>query len=88
LGPGPRLIKQEFTGPRSHKGWETLRYTTKADTSSPRSVIHVITLNFANCGKSQCDLSAVQVKVYWLKYFISSQSQHLALSEDLHYLKI
>jgi hypothetical protein len=24
LGPGPRLIKEEFTGPRSHKGWETL----------------------------------------------------------------
>ena len=24
LGPGPRLLKKEFTGPRSHKGWETL----------------------------------------------------------------
>ena len=24
LGPGPRLIKTEFTGQRSHKGWETL----------------------------------------------------------------
>jgi len=24
LGPGPRLIKKEFTGPRSHKGRETL----------------------------------------------------------------
>ena len=24
LGPGPRLIKKEFTGPQSHKGWETL----------------------------------------------------------------
>ena len=23
LGPGPRLIKKEFTRPRSHKGWET-----------------------------------------------------------------
>jgi hypothetical protein len=22
--PGPRLIKKLFTGPRSHKGWETL----------------------------------------------------------------
>jgi len=28
LGPGPRLIKEEFTGPRSHKSWETLVYTT------------------------------------------------------------
>jgi len=24
LGPGPRLLKKEFTGPRSHKGWDTL----------------------------------------------------------------
>ena len=24
LGPGLRLIKKEFTGPRSHRGWETL----------------------------------------------------------------
>jgi len=24
LGPGLRFIKKEFTGPRSHKGWETL----------------------------------------------------------------
>jgi hypothetical protein len=29
LGPGPRLMKKEFTGPRSHKGWETLSYTTE-----------------------------------------------------------
>ena len=28
LGPGPRLIKKEFTGPRSHRGWETLHYST------------------------------------------------------------
>jgi hypothetical protein len=24
LGLGPRLIKKEFTGLRSHKGWETV----------------------------------------------------------------
>jgi len=24
LRPGPRLLKKEFTGPRYHKGWETL----------------------------------------------------------------
>jgi len=29
LGPGPRLMKKEFTGPRSHKSWETLCYITK-----------------------------------------------------------
>ena len=27
LGPDPRLVKKEFTGPRSHKGSETLLYT-------------------------------------------------------------
>jgi len=27
FGPGPRLIKK-ITGPRSHKGWETLLYRT------------------------------------------------------------
>ena len=27
LGPGPRLMKKEFTGPLSHKVWETLTYT-------------------------------------------------------------
>ena len=26
FGPGPLLLKKEFTGPRSHKGWETLVY--------------------------------------------------------------
>jgi len=26
LGLGPRLMKKEFTGPRSQKGWETLAY--------------------------------------------------------------
>jgi len=24
LEPGPRLMKKEFPGPRSHRGWETL----------------------------------------------------------------
>jgi len=24
LGPGPRLMKKEFIGPRYHRGWETL----------------------------------------------------------------
>jgi len=24
LGPSPRLMKKEFTGPLSHKSWETL----------------------------------------------------------------
>jgi len=30
LGPGPRLMKKEFTGPRSHRGWETLVYNRKS----------------------------------------------------------
>ena len=28
LGPGPRLMKTQFTGPRSHKSWETLTLDT------------------------------------------------------------
>jgi len=28
LGPGPRLMKKEFTGPRSHKFWERLLYSS------------------------------------------------------------
>ena len=28
LEPGPRLMKKEFTGSRSHKDWETLLYAT------------------------------------------------------------
>ena len=31
LGPGPRLMKKEFTGPRSHKGCETLAYRNKVE---------------------------------------------------------
>ena len=31
LGPGPRLMKKEFTGPRSHKGWETLAYIMQTE---------------------------------------------------------
>jgi len=27
VGTGPSFCKKEFTGPRSHKGWETLGYT-------------------------------------------------------------
>ena len=30
LGPGPRLMKKEFTGPRSHKCSETLPYIIMA----------------------------------------------------------
>jgi len=29
LGPGLRLMKKEFNGPRSHKGSETLLYGTQ-----------------------------------------------------------
>jgi len=29
-GPGPRLMEKEFTGPQSHKGWETLPYTASS----------------------------------------------------------
>ena len=29
LGPGPHLIKKEFTAPRSHRGCETLAQTVR-----------------------------------------------------------
>ena len=29
LGPGPRLIEKEFTGPRSQKDWETVHNTVR-----------------------------------------------------------
>ena len=32
LGPGPRLMKKEFTGPRSHKCREALPYSTRCAT--------------------------------------------------------
>jgi len=42
LGPGPRLMEKEFTGPRSHKFWETL----------PQSVLNwTETLEPKNIGK-------------------------------------
>ena len=40
LGPGPRLTKKVFTGPRSRKGWETLIYVipnNNATNCSPAS---------------------------------------------------
>jgi len=33
LGPGPRLMKKEFTGPRAHRSWETLLYNTTQNTA-------------------------------------------------------
>ena len=40
LGPGPRLMKKEFTWPRSHKGWETLVYSLCAlQRSENRAVV-------------------------------------------------
>jgi len=31
LGPGPRLTKKEFTGPRSQECWEAPLYSPKCD---------------------------------------------------------
>ena len=35
LGTGPRLMKKEFIGPRSHTGWETLEMETNMWLHSP-----------------------------------------------------
>jgi len=32
FGPDPRLMKKEFTGPRSHKGWEALSWRQSVGT--------------------------------------------------------
>ena len=37
FGPGPRLIKKEFTRPRSHKVWETMGKTTGESDMIPGS---------------------------------------------------
>ena len=42
LGPGPRLMKKEFTGPRSHRGWKTLMYSTMV--TFPPSLTSIISL--------------------------------------------
>ena len=36
LGPGPLLMKKGFTGPRSHKGWETLDYGIRTGSPTAR----------------------------------------------------
>jgi hypothetical protein len=38
LGPGPRLMKKEFTGPRSHEGRETLVYDASSHTNKPMQI--------------------------------------------------
>ena len=43
LGPDPRLVDKEFTGPRSQKDWETLVYATDLVTQSTRVLIHTHT---------------------------------------------
>ena len=69
LGPGPRLIKKEFTGPRSHKGWETLVYTVQEQLfawspghmSKIKPVPHAITSDFCK-GKPYPD---PQFAAFW-----------------------
>jgi len=47
LGPGPNLAKKEFTGPRSHKGCETLLYST-VTTAHKRKHVEVRGVVLAN----------------------------------------
>jgi hypothetical protein len=51
LGPGPRLLKKEFTGPRSHKGLETplYRLTDVTRKSSFSFELTKIVENLINC---------------------------------------
>ena len=69
LGAGPRLMKKEFTGPRSHKGWETLFWSYHKDkTTKPgnlptkqrflffryRSDRNVLSHSFLHSQKTRC----------------------------------
>ena len=49
LGPGPCLMKKEFTGPRSHKGWETLHYITFCFSISACSTWVTVTPSSVGC---------------------------------------
>ena len=40
-GPGPRLMKKEFTRPRSHKGRETLLWSHKPESWTVAPVTHI-----------------------------------------------
>ena len=44
LGPGPRLMEKEVTGPRSHKIWETLIYINWRPNSYYRRCPHTFSV--------------------------------------------
>ena len=62
LGPGPRLMKNVFTGPRSHKGWETLPYTTQCSHQVPTTAIECSYCSAVHIF-SKC-LSHVECKIF------------------------
>jgi hypothetical protein len=41
LGPGPRRMKKEFTGPRSNKGRETLAWIIAAGSQGPNQTANL-----------------------------------------------
>ena len=66
LGPGPRLMKKEFTGPRSHKGWETLVQKAVAVTAG-MTVFHFLYPPVIVAWKYSVSLTAVLCKTsfFW-----------------------
>jgi len=55
LGPGPRLMKKEFTGPRSHRVWETLAYSIFIDSSTAKTVVNQVKI----CWRETCNIGKI-----------------------------
>jgi len=57
LGPGPRLMKKEFNGPRSHKGWETLVWSIYTIVRTGKPICLAKTLHQCHSIRSHVDRS-------------------------------
>jgi len=92
LGPGPRLVKKELTGPRSHKFWETLDYgmstwavlwgsvaifrSQNGAASPPKKVWEI--LQYANCREASTALGSK-----WIPSVLKSRSEELLNTTDV-----
>jgi len=65
LEPGPRLMKKEFTGPRSHKGWETLVYSICSCSHENSTILSIQNIGAASL--LRCNFSN------WLLYNVQTE---------------
>jgi len=56
FGPSPRLMIKEFTGPRSHKGWETL--VKDAAWAPTNNKCYHVPESYISCGQHSFTLSS------------------------------